>query len=258
MKVVNRTHMSNEAKHPVGTTKKTLRLIEVLKEDECGRVTELSEKVGMGKSAVHNHLQTLKEEGYVVQNGDRYCLGLKFLEIGGHLRSQMKLYKTAKPKVKEMAEKTGELANLLVEEDGIGVYLYRSKGEQAVELDTYVGHRTHLHYTAQGKAILAYMPEERVREIIDQHGLPQATPNTITDPDELFDELQQVRDRGYATHEEERLVGLRSVAAPIKPGDDSACGSISISAPSSRLRDDEITETVQSAANAIELNLKYS
>lgn len=251
-------NMTERAKHPVRTTRKALRLVEVLKQNECGRITELSEELGMSKSAVHNHLRTLKEEGYVVQNGDQYCIGLKFLEVGGYVRSRMKMYEVAKPKVEEIAERTKELANLLVEEDGIGVYLFRAKGAQAVETDTYVGYRTHLHYTAQGKAILAHMPDDRVREIIDKRGLPKATPNTITDPDDLFEELERIRERGYATHEEERLVGLRSVAAPIKPGDDSACGSISISAPSNRMKDDEMAETVCSAANAIELNIKYS
>jgi DNA-binding IclR family transcriptional regulator len=250
--------MPERAKNTVRTSEKTLRIIEALKSDEGGHVTRLADQLGMSKSTVHNHLATLEENGYVIKEGDTYRLGLKFLDLGGYIRSQRKLYRIAKPKVKQMATETGEVANLLTEENGRGVYLYRSKGAQAVDLDTYVGHRTHLHYTAQGKAILAHMPESRVHEIIDQHGLPKATPNTITDPVELFEELDEIRERGYATHEEERLMGLRSIAAPIQPDNDVACGSISISAPASRLDDDEIIDIVCSAANAIELNVKYS
>jgi DNA-binding IclR family transcriptional regulator len=250
--------MPERAKNSVRTTEKTLRIVEALKENEGGHVTRLAEQLGMSKSTVHNHLATLEENGYVVKDGDTYRLGLKFLDLGGYTRSQMKLFRIAKPKVKQMAEETGEVANLLTEENGMGVYLFRAKGEQAVDLDTYVGHRTHLHYTAQGKAILAHMPESRVQEIIETYGLPKATPNTITDPDELFAELEKIRERGYATHEEERLMGLRSIAAPIQPDNGVACGSISISAPASRMEDEEITDIVASAANAIELNVKYS
>ncbi|MFB6155772.1 MAG: IclR family transcriptional regulator [Haloferacaceae archaeon] len=250
--------MPERAKNSVRTTEKTLRIIEALKEDDGGYVTRLAERLGMSKSTVHNHLKTLEENGYVVKDGDAYRLGLKFLDLGGHTRSKMKLYRIAKPKVKQMAVDTGEVANLLTEENGMGVYLYRSKGDQAVDLDTYVGHRTHLHYTAQGKAILAHMPEPRVREIIDEYGLPKATPNTITDEEELFEELETIREQGFAVHEEERLMGLRSIAAPIQPDNDVACGSISISSPASRMVDDEIADIVVSAANAIELNVKYS
>jgi len=254
--------MTQEAKHPVRTSEKTLRIVEALKNSDGIHLTELASELGMNKSMVHNHLSTLESNGYVVRDGTTYRLGLKFLDLGGFIRSRMKLFRIAKPEVKQMADRTGELANLMTVENGLGVYLYRSKGEQAVDLDTYPGKRTHLHYTAQGKAILAHMPEAHVRSIIDQHGLPEATPNTITDPGALFEQLGEIRERGFATHEEERLQGLRSVAAPIHPDSDSICGSISISAPANRIRGDprggEIHDIVTSTANAIELNIKHS
>lgn len=250
--------MSERPKHGVRTTEKTFRIVEALKDQDGGQVTRLAEEVGMSKSAVHNHLATLEAMGYVVKTDSTYRLSLKFLDLGGYTRSQMKLYRIAKPKIEEMAAETGEVANLLTEENGMGVYLFRAKGAQAVDLDTYVGHRTHLHYTAQGKAILAHTPESEVRDIIDRYGLPEATPNTITDEDALFQELEEIRARGYATHEEERLMGLRSIAAPIQPDNGVAWGSISISGPASRMTDDSIVDIVASAANAIELNVKYS
>lgn len=249
------------AKHPVRTTEKTLALIEELRNrGPCG-VTELAEGLEMGKSAVHNHLTTLQQHGYVLKEGDEYKLGLKFLEVGGYSRKSMEFYQVAEPEVKSLAAETGELANLLVEEQGMGVYLMRSKGEKAVDLDTYAGLRTYLHTTALGKAILAHLPEERVDEIIKQHGLEQVTPQSVGTREELFDVLENIRERGYAIDDGERLEGLRCIAAPVKRSSGEVMGSLSISAPATRVSDEdfhgELPERVLSAANVIELNINY-
>ncbi len=250
-----------DAKHPVRTTEKTLALVEELMErGPCG-VTELADGLEMGKSAVHNHLTTLRKHGYVLKEGDEYGLGLKFLEVGGSTRKSMEFYQVAEPEVKALADETGELANLLVEEQGMGVYLMRSKGEEAVDLDTYAGLRTNLHTTALGKAILAYLPEERVEEIIERRGLERETPRSIGTREELFETLEEVRERGYAIDDGERLEGLRCIAAPVKDSSDDVLGAISVSAPASRISDEDLhgslPERVLSAANVVELNINY-
>lgn len=250
-----------DAKHPVRTTEKTLGLIdELIEREPCG-VTELADRLEMGKSAVHNHLATLRKHGYVVKEGDDYRLGLKFLEVGGHIRKSTEFYQVAEPEVKSLAAETKELANLLVEEQGMGVYLMRAKGEEAVDLDTYAGLRTNLHMTALGKSILAYLPESRVDEIIDQHGLEQKTPRSIGSRDRLFEALDEIRNRGYAIDDGERLEGLRCVAAPVRSSSGEVLGAMSVSAPASRVSDDdlhgELPERVLSAANVVELNINY-
>lgn len=254
--------MGERAKHPVRTTEKSLRLIEELNQLGKARLTTLADELEMGKSAVHNHLSTLEKHGYVVKDPDSktYRLSLKFLDIGGQIRGEKDVYKVAEPKVEELAEASGELVHLVVEEDGKGVYLCRSKGERAVELDTYVGCRHHMHSTAFGKAILSHLPRERVDEIIDRHGLPRVTPQTITSRDELFEELERTRERGFAVDDEERLEGLRCIAAPIRFNSD-VIGAISVSGPTTRIDDEwesnEFVDQLCRAVNVIELN-KYN
>jgi len=249
------------AKHPVRTTEKTLTLVEELMRRGPSGVTELAEGIDMGKSAVHNHLTTLQDHGYVLKTGNQYQLALKFLEIGGSIRKSMEFYQVAEPEVKSLADETGELANLLVEEQGFGVYLMRSKGEDAVDLDTYAGLRTNLHTTALGKAVLAHLSESRVQEIIERHGLEPKTPRSIGSREELFDALESVRDRGYAIDDAERLEGLRCIGAPVKSSSDEVLGAVSVSAPTNRVSDEELhgelSERVLSAANVIELNINY-
>jgi len=256
-----RTMTSNDGA-TVGATETTLRILETLKELDGSGVTEVADRLDLPKSTVHNHVSTLLRNEYVVKEGDTYRVGLQFLEFGEHIRDRMPIYDVARPEVERLAEDTGELANLLVEEHGKGVYLCRAKGSRAVRLDTYAGMRVHLHCTALGKAILAHLPDGRVREIIDAHGLPERTETTITDETTLLEELEETRERGYAYDKEERLAGLRCVAAPIRNLDGNALGAISVSGPTSRMKGERfgegIPEELISTANVIELNLNYS
>lgn len=252
--------MEKSAKNPVETTKKSFRLVETLKDcDEAG-VTELADRLGMSKSVVHNHLSTLREEGYVIKRDGVYTLSLKFLELGGYTRKQMDLYQAARPEINQLASESGELVNLLTECQGMGVYLYRAKGDRAVDLNTHTGFRTYLHSTALGKCLLANMTDERVDEIIDEHHLPAETENTITDREVLYDRLNEVHEQGYAVDDAERLEGLRCVAAPIEDTQ-TVLGAISVSAPIGRLSREEaegkIKDLIQDAANVIELKVRY-
>lgn len=253
--------MDQEPKHPVRTTKKTLQLMELLKRKHVAGISDLAQEIEMSKSTVHNHLNTLVSAGFVTKDGDQYQLSLKLLEFGGHLRDQMDLYKVAKSEIKGLAQDSNELVNLAIEENGRLVYLTRSKGDLAVDVDTYTGYRTHMHNNAAGKAILAHESPEKVNRIIKRQGLPEVTENTITSEEELLKEIELIQDQGYAQDNEERLEGLRSVAAPIKSSNNMILGAVSVSAPTSRMSKDvfheKIPEMVQNTANVIELDVKF-
>mgnify|MGYP000403934399 CR=1 FL=1 len=253
--------MGDEAKHPVKATARTLEIIKTLKRLDWAGVTELATQLDTSKSVVHNHLSTLEEHDYVIKGEKGYSLGLRFLEMGGYRRNKMTLYRMGKPEVDALAEETGELVNIAVEEHGQCVYLYRSRGSQSVHLDIHAGERAAMNTTALGKSMLAFMDDDRVDRFIADRPLPAKTPNSVTDPKELRAELAEIRDRGYAIDDEERLEGLRCVSAPIKQ-DGEVLGAISVSAPTSRLKGDRLERTVPdevvSAANVIELNSAHS
>ncbi|WP_284011423.1 IclR family transcriptional regulator [Haloarcula pelagica] len=246
----------------ITATRTSLRIVEALKRLDGAGLTTVANDLGIAKSTVHNHLQTLVDEGYITNEGGVYRVGLRFLELGEYKRNRMDIYETARPEVASLAEKTGEMANAAVEEHGQGVYITRAEGTEAVTVDTYAGKRVKLHCTALGKTILAELPEERVDEILDTHGLPARTENTITDRAELKAELDDVRERGYAYDREERLPGLRCVAAPVVPEGGDIVAALSVSGPTTRIEGDlfheEIPELLRSAANVVEINLVYS
>lgn len=251
-----------EPKHPVRTVDRTLEIIEIVQELDGAGVSEVAERVDIGKSAVHNHLNTLAEKEYLSKQEDRYHIGLSFLGLGEYARNRMEIYNASRHEVDKLADETGELANLLIEQNGSGIYLYQSKGENAVELDTYEGKRIRLHCTGLGKAILAFRPHEEVKEILDTHGMPSMTDQTITDREPFFEKLETIRDRKYAADREERLTGLCCVAAPITDDEDRSVGAVSVSCPLHRVGEERFRDTlpnaVLSTANVIELEYNYS
>lgn len=240
----------------------TFRVIDALKQLDYPGVAAVADYLGVPKSTAHDHLSTLIDLDFVVKEAEGYRLGARFLEYGGYAREQMKVYRVARPAVNRLAEETGEHANLMVEEHGLGIFLYKAKGEDAVTLDTHPGMRVPLQTTSLGKAILAHLPEERVHEIVDEHGLPEVTENTITDRGRLLEEFERVREQGYATDDEERVTGMRCIAAPVLDQQDEVVAAVSVSGPMSRMYDErfenEIPRRVRSAANVIEVNMTYS
>lgn len=246
----------------ITATRTSLQIVEALKRLDGAGVTAVAKDLEMTKSTVHNHLRTLEDEGYITNEDNIYRVGLRFLELGEYKRNRMDIYRKARPEVTSLAEKTGEMANAAVEEHGKGVYITRAEGTEAVTVDTYAGKRVNLHCTALGKTILAELPEQRVDDIIDTHGLPARTENTITDREALNSELAEIRKQGYAYDREERLSGLRCVAAPVVPEDGEIVAALSVSGPTTRIKGDrfhkDIPELLRSAANVIEINLTYS
>ncbi|ELY96368.1 IclR family transcriptional regulator [Natrialba taiwanensis] len=251
-----------DPKYPVRTVGRTFEILEIIQELDGAGVSEIAARVDIGKSAVHNHLTTLENYEYVDKDGDEYHIGLSFLGLGAYARNRTPIYDTAQSQVDELADETGELVNLLVEKNGKGIYLYQSKGENAVELDTHEGKRVRLHCTGLGKAILAFRSDETVDEIIADQGLPELTPQTITDRDAFDAELEEIRDQRYAVDREERLNGLRCIAAPITDDSDRSIAAISVACPVHRVDDDrfyeDLPEAVLGAANVIELEYNYS
>jgi len=250
------------AKNPIRTSEKTLAILEALKEHRGAGVTELADALGFTKGTVHHHLSTLAEHGYVAKRGGEYHLGMRLFEMGKFTRQQRDVYEVAQPEIDKLAEETGELANLMVEEHGYGYYLYIARGNQAIRLDTEIGTRQYLHASALGKAILAHVPEERVEEILDRHGLVQMTENTVTDRDEFWDILDEIAERGVAFDGEERAEGIRCVAAPITDKTESLIGAVSVSGPANRLKGErfrqKIPELVEETATVIGINVSYA
>jgi DNA-binding IclR family transcriptional regulator len=247
---------------PVGAVETMFTVVQALQDEGSVGVSELAEGIGIPRSTVFNHLKTLEEKEYLVNENGRYRLSCRFLKLGAMARSYHDVHEVARQEVNRLAEETGEISALLVEEHGLGVFLHRAEGEQAVHIDSYTGQRINLHGAALGKAILAELPQEVTEEIVKRRGLPALTENTVTDRDTLFTELEGVRGTGIAFDDQERLDGLRSVATPLTDDDGAVLGSVSVAGPTSRIQENRFRETLperlRDVAKVIELDFTYS
>ncbi|WP_255171513.1 IclR family transcriptional regulator [Natrononativus amylolyticus] len=254
--------MTREAKNPVKATRRSVAVLEALFGLGSARLTDISARLELSDSTVHNHLSTLVETGLVTRNDGVYRLSLRFLTFGEFARSQYAVADAARTELAHLAAETGEAASAFVIEDGFGYLLEHERGATDLPLDLYPGKRVPLHTTAFGKVLLADRPDEEIDAILERHGLVAATDGTITDRPTLLEELAEVRANGYAVADEERLRGVRSVATAVRNESGVAVGAVGVTGPTSRLTLDRlrgaVLDAVTDTKNVIELQLAYS
>ncbi|WP_266082780.1 IclR family transcriptional regulator [Haladaptatus caseinilyticus] len=252
---------SSSPSRPLKTIETAVDIVDTIQRREGADIQELAQEFSLAQSTIHGYVKTLENRGYLTYEDGAYHVGLEFLNKGGHARKRKREYDFIINKLEDLAERTGERVQFIVEENGRGYYIHTSIGENAVHVDAHIGKKIHLHASSAGKAILAHLPKERVHQILDRWGMPDYTQQTITNRDELLTELRSIRDTGYATSEQESITGLRAVGTPIQPHEDEPIGAISFSGPAHRLTgdwfDEEIPNIVLGVANEIELDLKY-
>lgn len=234
-------------------------ILDVLDQDSGATAQIVAEELDISLSNAYDHLTTLRDLDYIVKNGECYHLGLKFLKHGVRAKRELGVTEPVEPALEELATETGEIAWFVVEEHGQAVYVAKALGEKAIQPYGRIGRRVGLHDIAAGKAILAELPRSRIREIVDEHGLPRHTENTITDREELYEELDRISERGYALNKDETMDGFRAVASPVIT-EETVQGAIVVSGPKARFEDDrfrsELPQKVSTIANELELRFR--
>lgn len=254
---------------PDGDPPRTIRsveracgIIDTLGREGSLGVTDLSETLDISKGTVHTYLATLSQEGYVTRSDETYQLSLRFLGLSQQLKDRIGIYDLVKEQLDELAAVTSERTQFAMPENNRAIYVYRAEGEDAIRSSLPVGQYEYLHCIAIGKAMLAYFPESRVDEVVEQEGLPAMTDRTITTREELREELSTVRQQGYAVDNQERVRGIRCLAAPLRTEDGEVYGAVSVSGPARRMTDEriesELRDELLRTANVIEVNAELS
>ncbi|WP_181691882.1 IclR family transcriptional regulator [Natronomonas sp. LN261] len=239
---------------------RAFRIVDALSGTDGMGVSELADDVGLPVSTVHDYLQALRSTGHVRKDGTAYRTSTRFLEIGHRDRRQREIYTAVADELSAAAEETGEQATLIVEEGGDGVLLAVAEGESAVDLPAYPGARVPLYANAGGKAILAHTTSERLEALLDEQAFEPITKRTVTDRGVLCEQLEAVREQGYAIDRGERIAGFVCIAVPVLDRGDTVRGSICVCGPKSRMSEDrrgEILMTIRRVANITQVNMDY-
>lgn len=240
----------------------TCEILQALRETNKAGVTELADELGYSKSTIHDHLTTLREHEHVVNQDGQYRLSLCFLDVAQHVKDTFDNYDIIETELDKLSERTDEVAQFGTVEHGKVAYVYKSKGTGAIRSASRPGKRAHLHATGLGKAILSEMSPEDVDAIIDRFGLPAVTENTIDNREDLYEELETIRNRGYAIDDEEISPGIRCIAAPVVAPDSSILGAVSVTGPVRQMDGERFEEVfpkeVMRTTNVIEVNIQHA
>lgn len=248
------------ANRPIKSDETLFAIVESIRDLGRVGVTELANELGMSKGSVHHHLSTMEDYGYVTKSNGTYQLGLQFFDIGIDVRNQYDLNEVAKTELNNLVERTGEAGWYFVEEGGRGMFIGGHAAQRPMNEDVVIGTWKYLHCCAAGKAILAHLPEDEVECIIDTHGLPAMTENTITDRDTLMEELDNIREQGYALNLREENDALNAVSVPIF-AESELIGSLGLGGAAHRVNreycETNLVPEILKSANEIQLNLVY-
>ncbi len=195
-----------------------LKLIASVKEGMG--ISEIARGLDMAKSTVHGMTSALEELGAVRRDPmtKRYTLGFTLFELGKTAYSQIDLKDLARPAMEELMEKTQASVFLGVLNWDHVTILDIVEPRTDLKITSPIGTNIPLLAGAVGKVFLAMMEEEQAVRQIRMKGLAKYTDNTITDLDRYCEEMKVVKQRGFATDDEEYIPGVRAVAAPIMAG----------------------------------------
>lgn len=222
----------------VQSVDRALTILDILQEIPDGLgVTELSYKLDVSKSTVHRLLMSLLQNGFVKQDqqSERYILGLKLIKLGQSVSDNLDIRKVASPYLHQLAKVLGETAHLVIMENNEVVYVDKIESTATIRMFSNIGKRAPMHCTGVGKAILAFLPAQKILQIINETGLQKFTNKTIVTSDNLVNHLSEIKKRGYSIDDEEHELGIKCAAAPIFNHNNEVIAGISVACPTMRI-----------------------
>ncbi len=224
-------------------------------------VTEVSDELGMSKTAVHRILASLRSRHLIDLDGQthRYRLGTQAMVLGLRYLGRLDVRQLALPHLHELSAETNETATLSVRTGDTRVYIDQVPPLREVMMSVSIGVPFPLHAGASSKAFLAFLPKEDLAAYLLRH-LTALTDRTITDREELERELGLIRDRGWAHSNGERQIGASSIAAPIFDHQARPIAVISLCGPAERFESVYLSsvERLLRVTNALSTSMGHS
>jgi DNA-binding IclR family transcriptional regulator len=195
---------------------RAFQLLELMaREPQSWSITGLSDHLGFPKNSVFRICRSLHEMGYLIQTGKTYVLSPKLLALGYAALGEQNLVEKALDIMRDLRDEVNETTLFGTLFGNEGVTLEQVVSNQSIKFVIDVGHRFSLHTAAPGKAILAFLPERERDHILEQLDFKRYTSHTITSRNAFVTALQEVREKGWAVDNCERLDGITCVAAPV-------------------------------------------
>lgn len=223
----------------VQSIERAFSILELYQRKGCSEysIKEIADALGLNKSTAFGLINTLANLGYLRQNleNQKYALGLKLLSLSSTVRVQDIIIRAVHPYLEQISRKYGETAHCAVAHQGGVIYVDKVEAIGSISISTQIGMQNDLHCTGVGKCLLAYMTPE-AQERVYASKLRTLTYNTITNLERLQEEIEKVRQEGYAMDNEEISLGLSCVAVPVFSAPETTACAISVSGMTSRIQ----------------------
>ena len=246
----------------VRTLERGLIVLSALAELREATLTQVAKKAGLSASTTYRLLETLRQQGYVEweERSGLFSVGLRAYQVGAAFSERNSLLSAAGAVMQALVEEVNETANLAVLRGNEAVYVHQVEASQLMRMFTHIGAAAPLHCSGVGKVLTAWLPPAEVRRKVGDGPFPAYTPNSITTLGALRRELGTVRAQGYALDDEERELGVRCLATPVRAASGEVVASLSVSAPTSRFPKKNIPDMlgrVQAASEQISARLGW-
>jgi DNA-binding IclR family transcriptional regulator len=227
---------------PQGTYKvqaldRAFAVLDLLGESEMPLgLAQVASSLQLHKSTAHRFLMVLEKHRMVERTaGGKFRLGLRLFDLGNRAIEQYDLRERAQPHLRRLVAETEETAHLCILEGAHVIYIDKIEPARSVRMITRIGASNPLHCTSVGKAILAFLPEERISDILGRIRFEKYTNRTLSSVEALRAEIEKTRRRGYAVDDEEFEEGLRCIAVPVLDAQRLPVAAVSVSGPSFRV-----------------------
>jgi IclR family KDG regulon transcriptional repressor len=239
----SRTKKTRKSVYLVPAVDKALEILALLrKEGREMNLAEISKATGSHKSSVQRLMTTLSYHGFVTRDEmtKRYSLGITLAEYGRIALNNLDIRQLAKPYLQALVDFSGETAVLAILNDTKMVMIDKREPLSQIRASPYIGMRFPATATSNGKALLAWLPENRVSDIIQIEGLPAATKHSIVKQAVYRADLAASRERGYAIDREEFQEGVSGVSAPVFSPKGLVIATLSLAGPAFRMTEENI------------------
>ncbi|GAA3143193.1 DNA-binding IclR family transcriptional regulator [Kribbella aluminosa] len=221
---------------------RALQILTSLGEGERS-LDQLAGELGVHKTTVLRLLRTMEADRFVRRDAaHRYRLGSRLFALADVAREQHVVLQVAAPHLHELNQKTGQTVHLAAWENGEAIYVDKLDSVRSVRMYSQVGAPAALHCTAVGKVLLAAQPKRQRDAVLATLDYKAYTPNTITDPDRLLEELVISKERGWAQDRAEHESFINCIGAPLKDAAGRVVGAVSLSVPDVLLNYEQVLE----------------
>ena len=195
---------------------KGLRVLEAFSADKprCS-IAEVAGATGLDRATARRCLLTLSELGYADYDGKFFTLTPRVLRLGVGALAALPLSHMVQPWLDQLSDQICQSCSVCILDDTEIVYVARAAQKRVMSIGLMPGSRLPAHCTSMGRVLLAALPSEDARDIIERSDLSPRTPLCLVSPDEILARVSEAREKGYALVDQEVELGLRSLAVPI-------------------------------------------